>query len=248
MLLLCGARIGNTWPSVRTRVLCIKLGFLLKILNSENSLSARVFHSLAVSDVEALQLIRQCRFLESSLNTNFTTRILSSHQEISFAALKKEIFEVDFSLLLSEASNHASQCYVQAVTASSISSWPKVWDSALEKVLLVPPFWYLLVSHTAQTTQSTHTLRQQMPCSQLLLYCWQRLSLLSLSSWSHHFIHHSWTVCRHPRKLLRIDLLMILKVELALPASYISYQLVRLQLKRGNKLCVNLTVALSEKY
>ena len=111
----------------------IKLGFLLKILNSENSLSARVFHSLAVSDVEALHLIRQCRFLESSLNTNFTSRVLSSHQEISFSQLKKEIFEVDFSLLLSEASSHASQRYVQAVAASPTSSWPKVWDSALEK-------------------------------------------------------------------------------------------------------------------
>ena len=80
-------------------------------------------------DVEA----RQCRFLESSLNTNFTSRILSSHQEFSFSQLKKEIIEVDFSLLLSEASNHASQHYVQAVAASPISSWPKVWDSALEK-------------------------------------------------------------------------------------------------------------------
>ena len=60
--------------------------------------SARVFHSLAVSDVEALHLIRQCRFLESSLNTNFTSRILSSHQEFSFSQLKKEIIEVDFSL------------------------------------------------------------------------------------------------------------------------------------------------------
>ena len=121
------------WPSVRTRVLCIKLGFLLKVLKNENSLSARVFRSLAVSDVEALHLIRQCRFLESSLNTNFTSRILSSHQEFSFSQLKKEIIEVDFSLLLSEASNHASQRYVQAVAASPISSWPKVWDSALEK-------------------------------------------------------------------------------------------------------------------
>jgi len=107
-------RMALQWPSVRTCVLCIKLSFLLKILNSENSLSARVFCSLAASDVEALHLIRQCRFLESSLNTNFTTRILSFHQEISFSALKKEIFEVDFSLLLSEASNHASQHYVQA--------------------------------------------------------------------------------------------------------------------------------------
>jgi len=68
-------------------------------------------------------------------------------------------------------------------------------------------FWYLLLSRTTQTTQSTHTLRQQMPCSQLLLCCWRRLPLLSLSSWSHHFIHHNWTVCRHPGKLLRRDLL-----------------------------------------
>ena len=93
-------RMALQWPSVRTRVLCIKLGFLLKVLNNENSLSARVFHSLAVSDVEALHLIRQCRFLESSLNTNFTSRILSSHQECSFSQLKKEIIEVDFSLLM----------------------------------------------------------------------------------------------------------------------------------------------------
>ena len=126
-------RMALQWPSVRTRVLCIKLGFLLKVLKNENSLSARVFRSLAVSDVEALHLIRQCRFLESSLNTNFTSRILSSHQEFSFSQLKKEIIEVDFSLLLSEASNHSSQRYVQAVAASPISSWPKVWDSALEK-------------------------------------------------------------------------------------------------------------------
>ena len=92
-----------------------------------------MFCSLAVSDVKALHLIRQCRFLESSLNTNFTTRILSSYQDISFAHLKKEILELDFSLLLSEASNHASQQYVQAVAASPISSWPKVMDLALEK-------------------------------------------------------------------------------------------------------------------
>ena len=95
------------------------------------AIASGVFRSLAVSDVEALHLIRQCRFLEPSLNTNFTTRILSSHQEISFSQLKKEIIEVDFSLLLSEASNHASQRYVQAVAASSISSWPKAHSTDL---------------------------------------------------------------------------------------------------------------------
>ena len=57
--------------------------------------------------------------------------------EISFTQLKTEILKAVFVLLLSEASNHASnhasQRYVQAVAASPFSSWPKVWDSALEK-------------------------------------------------------------------------------------------------------------------
>ena len=101
------------------------------------AIASGVFRSLAVSDVEALHLIRQCRFLESSLNTNFTTRILSSHQEISFSQLKKEIIEVDFSLLLSEASNHASQRYVQAVAASPFPVGQKFGTLHWRRVLFV---------------------------------------------------------------------------------------------------------------
>ena len=156
--------IQFAWHSVRTHV---KLGFLPQILNSENSLSARVFRSLAVSDVEALQLIGQCRFLESSFNTNFTTRILSSYQEISFSQLKKGIIEVDFSLLLSEASNHASQHYMQAVAAFHFQLAKSLGHCIGEGC-----FWYFLLSRTAQTTQSSYTFRQQMPCSQLLSCCW----------------------------------------------------------------------------
>ena len=44
-------------PSTRACVLCIKLAFLLKTMNSTSSLSSHVFCSLAVDDVEALQLV-----------------------------------------------------------------------------------------------------------------------------------------------------------------------------------------------
>ena len=53
------ALIALQWPSMRARVLIIKLSFLLKIINSDRSLSARVFRSLTSSDVESLLLTHQ---------------------------------------------------------------------------------------------------------------------------------------------------------------------------------------------
>ena len=47
-----------------------KLTFLLKSSNGDNSLSARVYRSLAVSDIESILHARQCRFLESIYKTS----------------------------------------------------------------------------------------------------------------------------------------------------------------------------------
>ena len=120
------------WPSIRARVLCIKLAFLLKLMNYTDSLSSRVFRSLAINDVEALHQVRQCRFLESRFDSNFTTRILSSPTDLSRSRLKKEIVDTDWSLLLSESSEHHSQQHVYRVAISPQCSWPKVWDFALD--------------------------------------------------------------------------------------------------------------------
>ena len=49
-------RMALLWPSIRARVLCIKLSFLLKVM-SEDSLSSQVFRSLAADDVESLVLV-----------------------------------------------------------------------------------------------------------------------------------------------------------------------------------------------
>ena len=117
------------WPSIRARTLCIKLGFLLKILRNEDTLSARLFRSLAVTDIEALHLVRQCCFLESLYNTNLTTKVLSAPDDISLSQTKKEVFDADFTLLLLDS----SQQHVKTIAASPDCSWPKVWDHALEK-------------------------------------------------------------------------------------------------------------------
>lgn len=123
------ASLALKWPSVRARVLCIKLGFLLKLLTSDDSLSSRVFRSLSVSGIESLLLVHQCWLLESVYESNLT------HYFIPFKHLNT----------INETSGHRSRlcplaqpsCFlhhVYAVAASSESSWPKVWDVALDSL------------------------------------------------------------------------------------------------------------------
>ena len=50
-------RMALLWPSIRARVFCIKLKFLLKVMRDEDSLSSQVFRSLAADDVETLVLV-----------------------------------------------------------------------------------------------------------------------------------------------------------------------------------------------
>jgi len=62
---------------MRAHVLCSKFSFLLKVTQGDNFLSCRVFRSLAASEVESIQLVHQCRFLESQYGSNLTSNILT---------------------------------------------------------------------------------------------------------------------------------------------------------------------------
>ena len=77
------ALMALQWPSMRARILIIKLCFLLKVVNSDLSLSARVVRSLAASDVEPVVITRQCRLLESIYKSNYTTFVLTASDKIS---------------------------------------------------------------------------------------------------------------------------------------------------------------------
>ncbi|CAI8020490.1 hypothetical protein GBAR_LOCUS12264 [Geodia barretti] len=127
------------WPSMRARILIIKLKFLHKIIVGDLSLSARTFRSLAVTDVESLLLVRQCRFLESTLDSSFTTSILTSPKSVSLSSIKKDIRKLDFSLLLSDAASHRSQTLVQQIASSQEGSWPKFCIQAVLKFLSLHP-------------------------------------------------------------------------------------------------------------
>ena len=103
--------IALQWPSMRARILIIKHNFLLRSsITGDLSLSVpELPRSLAVSDVESLQLVRQCRFLESTLESDFTTSVLTSPDSVSLSSMKKDILQLDLSLLLSDAASHPSQ-------------------------------------------------------------------------------------------------------------------------------------------
>ena len=58
-------RIALHWPTVTTRTLIRKLNFLSKLLSGSNdTISKRVFSSLAVEDVYESSIVQQCRMLE----------------------------------------------------------------------------------------------------------------------------------------------------------------------------------------
>ena len=87
----------------------LSLNYLLTVITGDLSLCARTFRSLAVSDVESLLLVRQCRFLESTLESDFTKSVLTSPDSVSLSSMKKDILQLDLSLLLSDAASHPSR-------------------------------------------------------------------------------------------------------------------------------------------
>ena len=57
------------------------------------TLISRVFSSLAVTNVEALHLVRNAVSWNQWFDSNIATKILSSPDKVSFFQVKKEILE-----------------------------------------------------------------------------------------------------------------------------------------------------------
>ena len=110
-----GCRIVLHWPSMCARVLCSKLAFLLKLLQGVDSLSSQVFRSLATSDVESIQLVRQCRYLESCFGSN---NILLDPTSFSSHSIKKHVTHQDYLKHLTESSLVPHLKYIMDVATS----------------------------------------------------------------------------------------------------------------------------------
>ena len=117
-----------------THVLIRKLTFLAKLLTMpDDTISKRIFPSLAIVDVYNLSIVQQCRMLESDLGTHFFAQCLVHPQEASsiVKSCKASILKQDFNLLLSSSSTHGTASLVASVAQTT--SWCRLWDVALER-------------------------------------------------------------------------------------------------------------------
>ena len=128
-------RIGLHWPSVATRVLIRKLGFLSKLLSgTEDTISRRVFTSLAMENVFDISLVQQCQILEANLGTCVLASCLSDPDNARdiVRSNKKHILNSDFKKLLSSANHHRGSA-AAAAQIGKHTSWRRLWDIALDR-------------------------------------------------------------------------------------------------------------------
>ena len=128
-------RIGLHWPAVSTRILIRKLGFLSKLLSSsKDTISSRVFTSLAIEDVFETSIVQQCRMLESNLGTNILAQCLTDPENATHTVKsnKDHLLDKDYSHLLFLASHRQGSTVLVAHVASQIS-WRRLWDIALDR-------------------------------------------------------------------------------------------------------------------
>ena len=75
--------IALRWPSMRARILNIKLSFLCRLLSPKSdieTLATRTFNTLAGIDIYQLSLVQQCLYLDS---TDATSSLLNSPENCS---------------------------------------------------------------------------------------------------------------------------------------------------------------------
>ena len=78
------------WPSMRARILNIKLSYFHHLLTSDNdSLGTRTFNTLASIDVYKLGLTQQCFFLDSEVGSGAVAELLSNPDSATFHLISR---------------------------------------------------------------------------------------------------------------------------------------------------------------
>ena len=116
-----------------TRILLRKLTFSSKLLlNYKDTMSSRIFISLAIEDIYNISVVQQCEMLEATLATNIMDQCLSNPNNAPEIVQinKKLLLKRDYEQLLSSAMSQPS-VYPAAQIAQTVS-WGRVWDNALD--------------------------------------------------------------------------------------------------------------------
>ena len=127
-------RIGLHWPTVATRILIRRLSFLSKLLSgSKDTISRRVFTSLAMENIYDISIVQQCRMLEANICTSILAKCLSDPENAPEIVKnsKRCILNADFEILLSSTIDRCGSAAAAARVANH-TSWRRLWDIALD--------------------------------------------------------------------------------------------------------------------
>ena len=106
------------------------LSFLLRVCNRETtSLGTQVFSNIAASDVTSMSIIKQCYFLYSILETEFTNEVLNN-PELCIGDLKKHVTVADRLKIVQSSKCHPSLSHILHIAEENL--WMKLWDVSLE--------------------------------------------------------------------------------------------------------------------
>ena len=119
-------RVALQWPSLHARILVRKLFFLKRVVDGSDGVSSEVFKAIAMVNVNSIQLVKECRYLEEYFHTNFTSNILQNN-EVCKKELKEVIFKNDWNQSLQKAHSHCSTIIIE------VTSWMKIWDVTLDE-------------------------------------------------------------------------------------------------------------------
>ena len=116
-------------PSVRSRLLVKKLGYLKRVLVDDAvGVGAAVMRSM-VDDAEELCLVKECRELEEGFGTNFVDELLCGDAE--FVSMK----EVKERIAVLDREKRCEKCREKAPLIAEVEEgggWLQLWSYALD--------------------------------------------------------------------------------------------------------------------
>ena len=99
-----------------------------------DTISRRIFTSLAMENVFETSIVQQCKMLEANLSTCILVKCLSDPENAPgiVRSNRKHILRSDFQLLLSSSTDRRGSSAAAAQIAN-LSSWRRLWDTALDQ-------------------------------------------------------------------------------------------------------------------
>lgn len=116
---------------MKARILLRKLGFLAKLLSSDNGIGSQVFRTLSSNDVYEISIVQQCRSLEQHLGTNHLGECLAN-AAFAIREATSDILKKTGTLQSKKLRPTPLLPWIVCATGFIAASWKSTWNEALK--------------------------------------------------------------------------------------------------------------------